>query len=393
MLMKKLLIIFLIIINLFFCVYADENEDVLENLADSYSEKIEQALDDVNFDEMLSADFEKEYPEFNAEKIFKNSIYGKKLFSVKEVFKTLFEYFFFEIKFVAKTMVVIFAASILGSFFLNLRNSADNDGISSCGFFCIYIIVIGMLSAVFSELSQMVINSVNNLSVFTKSMLPVMFSTLYSTGAITSATVMQSLLSGGIHFFIEVISKILVPVIMLSFSVCAVSSLSEKINADKFAVFLMKTVRWGLTVILIIFIFMLRIQSTTTAAVDGLSIRLTKYAATSLIPFVGGILSESVGTVINCSVLIKNSVGVFGIIAVLYLSFMPLVKLWASLIVLRFSASVMQPIAEERIIKCLTNSADLTALLLSVISAAAVMFILIISILINAGNSVFMLSK
>jgi stage III sporulation protein AE len=192
---------------------------------------------------------------------------------------------------------------------------------------------------------------------------------------------------------VHVIEKILVPIVMLSFAVCIVSCMSEKINADKFSAFLMKTVKWVLTVMLIIFIGVVGLQSIATSSVDGLSVKLTKFATSNLVPVVGGILSESVETLMNCSIVIKNSVGVCGILAVLYMSLMPVIKLWVNLIVLRFSAAVMQPISDVRIIKCITNTADLVSLLLAILASTSVMFILIITIIINTGNSVIMLGR
>ena len=138
---------------------------------------------------------------------------------------------------------------------------------------------------------------------------------------------------------------------------------------------------------LIIFIGLVGIESIATSSADGLAIKLTKFAASNLVPVVGGILSESVETVMGCSQVIKNSVGICGIIATLYLCLAPMLKLGASIIVLRISAAVMEPVCDKRIIKCISDAAGAVSMLFAMVASVAVMFILITAIIINTGNS------
>ena len=95
----------------------------------------------------------------------------------------------------------------------------------------------------------------------------------------------------------------------------------------------------------------------------------------------------------NCSVLIKNSVGIIGIICLIAIAAFPLIKIAAILIVFRLTAAVTEPISEPKITNCITEIANSVSLLFSMLAASTVMFIIVLTVVINAGNTVIMLGR
>ena len=71
----------------------------------------------------------------------------------------------------AKSLVYLVVISILGSFLFNLRNLTDSSDVSSVGYLLIYLLTVGVLASVFSELSSVVIETVRNLSLFLYSLI------------------------------------------------------------------------------------------------------------------------------------------------------------------------------------------------------------------------------
>ena len=216
---------------------------------------------------------------------------------------------------------------------------------------------------------------------------------LTASGAITSAAVFQPMLLGIIEISFAAIEKVFMPILMLSTSLNIVNCISDKIRADKMVQFLGKAIKWGLSVLLTIFVGAAGIQSLAAGCADGLSVKLTKYAASNLIPVVGGILSETVETVMNCSVIIKNAVGITGIIIMVAAMAFPIIKISACIIVFRLTAAVIQPISTEKIVKCISGIADSTGLLFAIVASVTVMFIIILTIMLNAGSSAVMLGR
>ena len=383
--MKKIL---LIVIFIFLCMtgYAESGyEGVLDEYVNSYSEEIEEFIP--------SSSNMGEFPDFDVKDIMKKASKGENIFSFGELKRKITDFLFSEIKSSSASMVYLFVISMLGTFLLNLQNMEGKSELKNAGYLSVYLMTSGILASVFSEITEVIVTVVNNISIFLKGIFPVIIMSLYSSGCIISTGVLQPILSASVEISVHIIEKVFIPIVVLSFAVCIAGSLSDKINADKFVSFLVKTVKWGLGCMLTIFIGIIGLQSVASTSVDGLSVKITKFAASNLIPVVGGILSESVETVMNCSIIIKNSLGVTGIVAILYMSFMPLVKIGISVLILRFSAAVMQPVSDEKIVKTITETSNLISLFLGILASVVIMFVLIITIIINAGNSVVMLGR
>ena len=82
-----------------------------------------------------------------------------------------------------------------------------------------------------------------------------------------------------------------------------------------------------------------------------------------------------------------------GIICVAVVAAAPIIKLWAVLIIFRLTAAVIQPVSEPKMVVCITELANSISLLFSMLATTTVMFIMIITIIINAGNSAVMLGR
>ena len=220
-----------------------------------------------------------------------------------------------------------------------------------------------------------------------------MITTLLTSGAIVSASVFEPVLLSVIEIAVGVIEYGLIPLVMITTALNIVNGLSSDFKADRLVKLLNTAVKWSLSVMLTIFISVAGLQSIASAGVDGLTVKLSKFAASNLIPVVGGILAESVETVMNCSVVIKNSVGVVGIIAVVLTALMPILKICAILIIFRLSAAVAEPVSDAKIITCISRLADSISVLFSMLAAVTVMFVIILTVVVNAGSSVLMLGR
>ena len=181
--------------------------------------------------------------------------------------------------------------------------------------------------------------------------------------------------------------------VMISAALSIVNGMSDKFKTDRLVKLIGSTVKWGLSLTLTIFVSLAGLKSIAAAGVDGLTLKLGKFAASNLIPMVGGILSESVETVMSCSVVIKNSVGVLGVICVVLIAIHPLLKIGAVLILFRICAAICEIITEPKIVVCISRLADSVAVLLSILTAVTVMFVMVLTIMINAGSSAVYLGR
>ena len=58
------------------------------------------------------------------------------------------------------------------------------------------------------------------------------------------------------------------------------------------------------------------IQGLTGSTYDGVTLRTAKFAMDKFVPVVGGMFSGTMDTLIGCSLVVKNGVGVMGLILI-----------------------------------------------------------------------------
>lgn len=367
----------------------DISDKILAEYADLYGNSIDSGLNRLEGGNPLESISEN----LNTKELFNRILSGNLNFSPKKAIHFLVKLIMGEVYSCIKLMALITALTVMCSYLTGLQEGFGKDGVNTVAFYVCYIVIAGIASGAFYNACDCVSSTVENISVFMKMIVPVVITTLISSGAVVSASVFEPVLITIVEIAVTVIESILIPLVMITAAMNIVNNISDRFKTQKMTGFINKCIKWGLSILLTIFVSTAGIQSIAASGADGLTIKLTKFAASNLIPVVGGILSESVETVMNCSVLIKNSVGIIGIICLIAIAAFPLIKIAAILIVFRLTAAVTEPISEPKITNCITEIANSVSLLFSMLAASTVMFIIVLTVVINAGNTVIMLGR
>ena len=140
-------------------------------------------------------------------------------------------------------------------------------------------------------------------------------------------------------------------------------------------------------VTLTIFVGVLSIEGTLTSSVDGITAKATKAAVSNFIPVVGKILGDAVDTVLGCAIILKNAVGLIGVIVVLGICILPIIRLSVLTIAYHLAAAICEVIADEKIIKLLEQMASSFKILLAVVFSVSTMLLIGITIVLKISNS------
>ena len=97
---------------------------------------------------------------------------------------------------------------------------------------------------------------------------------------------------------------------------------------------------------LTIFVGLLSLEGTLSSSVDGLTAKTAKAAVSNFIPVVGKVLGDSIDTVLGCASILKNAVGIVGVVIIIGICVMPILKLAALTIIYHLGAALCQPIAD-----------------------------------------------
>ena len=91
-------------------------------------------------------------------------------------------------------------------------------------------------------------------------------------------------------------------------------------------------------------------------------------------------------TVISCIGLIKNTVGLIGIIIIISLLVIPIVKMLAIAVVYKITAIISEPITDNKISDSLNEIGTAAITMTVVLGAGTFMFLIFITILMNMGG-------
>lgn len=120
---------------------------------------------------------------------------------------------------------------------------------------------------------------------------------------------------------------------------------------------------------------------------DGITAKTAKTVVSSAIPVVGKILGDAVDTVLGCGIILKNAVGIVGVIIVIGICIMPIIKLSILFLSYKLLAIVSEPIADKNIVGLLEQIGDIFKIFLGVLCALSFMLIIGTSLVLKMSNS------
>jgi len=167
-----------------------------------------------------------------------------------------------------------------------------------------------------------------------------------------------------------------------------ISNLSTAVKMDK----IQSAIRYLSNLIISgvfgIFITYLTIAGISGGMADGVSIKAAKFVLSNYVPILGGYLSQGFDLISTGCVLIKNAIGMIGIIAVIFVIMRPILHIVVFTFALKVVASIIQPLGDKRISDFLYSVSNATKVLITSILGMGFVFIismLLVVVTCNAG--------
>lgn len=122
-----------------------------------------------------------------------------------------------------------------------------------------------------------------------------------------------------------------------------------------------------------------------------MTIRAAKYITGNFVPVIGKMFADATDTVISASLLVKNAIGLSGVIIILFLCAFPAIKILILALIYNLAAAVMQPLGETPIVTCLQTIGKSMVYVFAALAAVSLMFFLAVTIMLTAGNVTVMM--
>lgn len=369
--------------------YADEEngeENVEERLIDEQAQMGEvrsiedqlQKFKDENIGEIM--------PDYNPQDIIKDVAKGKLEFNIQGILQRILMYLFKEIYLNIDILIKLIVLVVLCAVLKNLQTSFLNKGVGELAFYVCYIVLVSILMVSFGTAVKAGTEIIDGMVNFMYASIPVLITLLISSGNITSGGVLQPLLIMIVQVSATMIKNIFIPLIVLSTIISIVDNISDKVQVARLAAFLKHITQWSLGLILTVFIAIVSLQGSLGAVVDGVTSKTAKFAISVFIPVAGKYLADAADAVIGCTLLIKNAVGVAIMVGIIVICLLPILKMLAIIALYRMTCVLLEPVAEGRIIKCISEVANSMTYILAIVASVAFMFLITITALIMASN-------
>lgn len=378
--MKKILLLFFIIIVLDFSININYVLAKPSNESDILNSQ-KEALNITKFlgeSENYTTDFLKD---IDLNDLLNSAITGN--IDNGKLLKNVWKIFGDEVANAASVLGSILVIIIIHSIVKAIGDGLENKSVSQIAYYVQYILIASIVMINFADIIKMVKDSIQGLVDFINVLLPILITLMIATGSIVSATMLQPIILFIITLVGNLITKLIIPIVLVSTALGIISQISDKIQIDKLSKFLKSSAVWILGVILTLFVGVTSLESSLTSSVDGVTSKTAKAAVSNCIPVVGKILGDTVETVIGCSGILKNAIGVLGVIIIIGICITPIIKLLVLMTIYYLAAAVCQPIADSKIVKLLEHMGDVFKILLAILCSVSVMLIIGITIIIK----------
>lgn len=306
-------------------------------------------------------------------------ISNKDAFSIRNFFGGIKNGIISEIKGNFNILGKLIAIAIIAAIFTNFAAVFMDNQVAETGFYITYILLFTIIITSFHTASSLAKMTVSNILEFVKALIPTYFmSVTVATGATTSLMFYEFTLVA-ISLVNTVLIRFILPAVNVYLIILLADNLVKEDRLSKLAQTLGTVIKWVLRSLIVIVIGFNAIQSLVAPVADGLK-RSIFVKMGGAIPGVGNLLSGVTETVLGASILLKNAIGVAGLVAIILICAMPVVKLVIYYFIYRICEAIVQPISDKRILNCISACSDAVSMVLQVVIVAAILFIISITI-------------
>lgn len=198
----------------------------------------------------------------------------------------------------------------------------------------------GILLQRTNSMIHLAARTVREVSEYSKLLLPVMTAALAAQGGTTTSSALytataflNSLLANGV-------ATLLVPMVYvyLGFSVAASATISNHLSKLRDTAKWLMT--WLLKIILYVFTGYMGITGVISGTVDAAAVKATKLTISGMVPVVGNILSDASEAVLVGASVVKNAVGVYGMLAIIAICIAPFLEIGCFYLLLKVTAAL-----------------------------------------------------
>ena len=244
---------------------------------------------------------------------------------------------------------------------------------------------LGMTGILLGDLRGMLslcVETLNQTSVFSTALLPVMAGALTISGTPATATITQGVTLLALDLLIRFVTHVLVPAVCAYIAILTINAALGNDILGGLAAFIKWLTTGSLKLILTIVVAYLSISGAIGGSVDAVTLKTAKFAVSGSVPVVGGIISDATESMLAGMSVIKNSIGILGMLGVAAICIVPFLQVGINYLLFKAGTAVLSPLCSSPLGKLMAGLSDSLGLMLGMLGtcSAVIFFELVFSI-------------
>jgi stage III sporulation protein AE len=269
------------------------------------------------------------------------------------------------------TAAVVMAAVMLCSLLTQMDTGISGQGVSIAGVLAITAACAGSLGTMLSVGTQ----TLDRIQTFSTALLPTMAAASVAVGAVTASTAIYSVTVLFSNLMITLTNQLLMPLVYAYVAASAADAAIGNASLKQMT----GLIRWGivngLKVILLVFTGFLTITGVVSGTADAATVKAAKLTLSGMVPVVGSIIGDASETVLVSAGILRSSVGVFGMLAVLAICAAPFLQIGIHYLTLKVTAAISGIVGEKQLSGLVDALATAMSFILAMTGACALILL------------------
>jgi stage III sporulation protein AE len=346
-------------------------------------EIIWQQFDMSQIQEVMDSIFPKQ--NFSFTEMVKGIVSGDIVINQTFVINVLKETIFSEFESHRYALLAIFTIAIFTAIFSAMGSIFESHQIADMSYYAMFLLLFTLLIQTFSVTSKVAYDTINNLVDFMRALIPAYSLSVGMASGASGAAAFAAIAIFMISFATECILKIMLPMIQIFMILSLVNHLAGGDYLKQITELLKSIILFLSKTMIGVAVGINFIQGMIAPVIDSVKKGvLTK--AVSMIPGMGGITDSVTEVVMGSAILVKNGIGIAGLMILVLACMSPLLKLLVFYLMYKGTAAVLSPIAHKNITEGISEVGDGTILLLRAVMTALILFIITLAIIMMTTN-------
>ena len=285
----------------------------------------------------------------------------------------------------------LLALGLFGALFAGFSEVFSGGHMAETGFFLTYLMAFALLAAVFRESAEAAARILDSQIQFMKVLLPSYFTAVVWSGAgLSSAAWYEAAL-----FLIAGVQKLyaglLLSLVRIYFLSVMAGSMVKEDMLSRMLDLLKSAVQWGSRSLIGLVLGFQLVQGMVLPYADSVK-NAGMQRLLQAIPGIGSGAGAVTKLMLGSGVLIKNAMGAAAVLLLFLFSIVPLARLFVLYLIYRGVAAVLQPVADKRLVVCLSGAAQAQKMLLTVTASWFLLFAVTIALICQGTNAAYLAS-